>query len=178
MSCLEFYTMREWNFVIRNPVQLKDKMSNEEQSRPTFNFNVRKMECETYIRRLCSWSAQIPNQRWLEYSTGSKRRPELEQVCILSSCTRRIEKINLIFLVQDETYEKINPLCFGGTLFSSTLFCVNSLRLTLRGGGFYSKTTQQIPPTLLKLLQKMKPIILSRESGLKLCLQWHYQSGT
>jgi fatty acyl-CoA reductase len=47
MSCLVFYTMREWNFVSRNPVQLLDKMSDEEQS--TFNFDVRKIDWETYM---------------------------------------------------------------------------------------------------------------------------------
>lgn len=47
MSCLEFYTMREWNFVSRNHFQLLDKMSDEEQS--TFNFDVRKIDWETYM---------------------------------------------------------------------------------------------------------------------------------
>lgn len=46
MSCLEFYTMREWNFISRNPAQLMDKMSEKEQS--IFNFNVRKIDWETY----------------------------------------------------------------------------------------------------------------------------------
>jgi hypothetical protein len=47
MSFLEFYAMRQWNFVSRNPVQLTDKMSNREQS--TLNFYVRKIDWETNI---------------------------------------------------------------------------------------------------------------------------------
>ncbi|XP_046651716.1 LOW QUALITY PROTEIN: putative fatty acyl-CoA reductase CG5065 [Daphnia pulicaria] len=47
MSCLEFYTMREWNFPSQNPVLLMDKMSVQEKN--TFNFDVRKIDWETYM---------------------------------------------------------------------------------------------------------------------------------
>jgi fatty acyl-CoA reductase len=47
MSCLEFYTMREWNFPSQNPVLLMDKMSIQEKN--TFNFDVRKIDWETYM---------------------------------------------------------------------------------------------------------------------------------
>jgi hypothetical protein len=47
MPFLEFYAMRQWYFVSRNPVQLTDNMSNREQS--TLNFYVRKIDWETNI---------------------------------------------------------------------------------------------------------------------------------
>ncbi len=47
MSCLEFYTMRQWHFVSRNPLQLSNKMSAEDRS--TFNFDVRQIDWESYM---------------------------------------------------------------------------------------------------------------------------------
>ncbi|KZS20143.1 Fatty acyl-CoA reductase 1 [Daphnia magna] len=47
MSCLEFYTSREWNFIRRNPIQLIDKMSCTDQE--IFNFDVRKIEWGSYM---------------------------------------------------------------------------------------------------------------------------------
>ncbi|KAI9556219.1 hypothetical protein GHT06_018793 [Daphnia sinensis] len=48
MSCLEFSTTRQWNFISRNPIQLIDKMSSEEKE--IFNFHVRKINWETYMK--------------------------------------------------------------------------------------------------------------------------------
>jgi fatty acyl-CoA reductase len=39
--------MREWNFPSQNPVLLMDKMSVQEKN--TFNFDVRKIDWETYM---------------------------------------------------------------------------------------------------------------------------------
>ncbi|EFX77095.1 hypothetical protein DAPPUDRAFT_54498 [Daphnia pulex] len=47
MSCLEFYTMRQWHFVSRNPDLLLEKMSAEDRN--TYNFDVRKINWESYM---------------------------------------------------------------------------------------------------------------------------------
>jgi len=47
MSCLEFYTVRQWHFISRNPAFLLEKMSAEDTS--TFNFDVRKINWESYM---------------------------------------------------------------------------------------------------------------------------------
>jgi fatty acyl-CoA reductase len=47
MSCLEFYTMRQWHFVSRNPDLLLEKMSTEDRS--AYNFDVRKINWESYM---------------------------------------------------------------------------------------------------------------------------------
>lgn len=40
MSCLEFYTMRQWHFVSRNPAA---------EDRSTYNFDVQKINWESYM---------------------------------------------------------------------------------------------------------------------------------
>lgn len=47
MSFLQFYNLREWNFVTRNFIQLMDNMSPKDQD--TFNFDVLKIDWETYM---------------------------------------------------------------------------------------------------------------------------------
>ncbi len=48
MSCLNFYTIRQWRFVSDNAIRLLDKMSTED--RETFYFDVRQINWREYIR--------------------------------------------------------------------------------------------------------------------------------
>ena len=47
MSCLEYYMMREWEFISSNPDQLMTKMSADDKT--TFNFDVRQIDWESYM---------------------------------------------------------------------------------------------------------------------------------
>lgn len=47
MSCVEFYNLREWQFVSRNASYLMGKMSDDDRN--TFNFDVRQIDWESYL---------------------------------------------------------------------------------------------------------------------------------
>lgn len=47
MSCLEFFTTREWRFISENQIKLLDAMSTED--RKTFYFDVRTIDWSTYM---------------------------------------------------------------------------------------------------------------------------------
>lgn len=47
MSCVEFYNLREWQFVSRNVSYLMGKMSDDDRN--TFNFDVRQIDWESQL---------------------------------------------------------------------------------------------------------------------------------
>ena len=49
MSCLEYYMMREWEFISSNPDHLMTKMSADDKT--TFNFDVRQIDWESYTEK-------------------------------------------------------------------------------------------------------------------------------
>ena len=52
MYCNAFYMTHEWHFLTRNPVQLMDKMSDEDKE--TFNFDVRRIHWQSYLENYMS----------------------------------------------------------------------------------------------------------------------------
>ena len=48
MSCLNFYTIRQWRFVSDNAIHLLDKLTDED--RRVFYFDVREIDWREYIR--------------------------------------------------------------------------------------------------------------------------------
>ena len=48
MSCLNFYTIRQWRFISQNAIQLLDSLS--EEDRRIFYFDVREIDWKAYIR--------------------------------------------------------------------------------------------------------------------------------
>ncbi|KAI9556289.1 hypothetical protein GHT06_018863 [Daphnia sinensis] len=86
MSCLEFYTTRQWNFISRNPIQLIDKMSSKDQE--IFNFDVRKIDWETYMENyICGVRTFLFND---DLSTIPAARKTLTTMKRLRNLTRLI----------------------------------------------------------------------------------------
>lgn len=50
MAALEFYTLRQWDFVTKNMIELTETMS--EQDRETFFFDVRDIKWSSYLEAL------------------------------------------------------------------------------------------------------------------------------
>ena len=117
MACLEYYTTKEWLFWSRNPVQLMDKMSDED--RDIFYFDVRQINWHSYIK---------------DYVVGIRKYLLKDDLSTLPVARRNLKKYCSIIDFRIIVY-KITPMFYSlqdagnKDIFSSNAFRIGNFSL-------------------------------------------------
>lgn len=93
MQCLDFYMMRQWNFVSKNPIQLLGKMSVEDKR--IFYFDVRDIHWKSYIETYI-----LGTRRFLlkdELNTLPTARKQLQRLYWLKMIFRLLFLAGILF---------------------------------------------------------------------------------